>query len=99
MYQNEVKPYLDEYFKRQKNNKVRKIIEYSVRGGKYIRGFIVKHIIEILTEKEASQWEPIVCVELIHAASLVIDGKIISAVQEERFTRIMNDKTFPINSI
>jgi len=73
MYQNAVQPYLDEYFKRQKNNKVQKIIEYSVYGGKYIRGFIVKHIIEILTGQKASQFEPIVCVELIHAASLVID--------------------------
>ena len=33
------------------------------------------------------------------AASLVVDGEIISAVQEERFTRVKNDKNFPINSI
>ena len=33
------------------------------------------------------------------AASLIIDGKIIAAVQEERFTRIKHDYRFPINSI
>ena len=33
------------------------------------------------------------------AASLIIDGEIISAISEERFTRIKNDANFPINSI
>ena len=33
------------------------------------------------------------------AASLIIDGKIIAAAQEERFTRIKHDKSFPKNSI
>tara|TARA_B100000989_G_scaffold296147_1_gene278735 strand:+ start:17775 stop:19589 length:1815 start_codon:yes stop_codon:yes gene_type:complete len=33
------------------------------------------------------------------AASLIIDGKIINAVQEERFTRIKHDNNFPYNSI
>ena len=33
------------------------------------------------------------------AAALVIDGEIISAAQEERFTRIKHDKNFPINAI
>ena len=33
------------------------------------------------------------------AACLLIDGEIISAVQEERFTRIKHDETFPENSI
>ena len=33
------------------------------------------------------------------AAALVINGNIISAVQEERFTRIKHDASFPINSI
>jgi len=33
------------------------------------------------------------------AASLVIDGKIIAAAQEERFTRIKNDPSFPKHSI
>ncbi len=33
------------------------------------------------------------------AASLIIDGKIIAAAQEERFTRKKHDEQFPINAI
>ena len=33
------------------------------------------------------------------AAALIIDGEIISAAQEERFTRIKHDPSFPINAI
>ncbi len=33
------------------------------------------------------------------SASLLIDGKIVNAVQEERFTRIKHDSNFPIKSI
>lgn len=33
------------------------------------------------------------------SACLVIDGKIIAAAEEERFTRIKHDNSFPINSI
>ena len=33
------------------------------------------------------------------AACLLIDGKIVSAVQEERFTRIKHDENFPLNAI
>lgn len=33
------------------------------------------------------------------AACLTINGKIIAAVQEERFTRVKHDPSFPINSI
>jgi carbamoyltransferase len=33
------------------------------------------------------------------AASLIVDGEIIAAVQEERFTRVKNDSGFPINAI
>jgi carbamoyltransferase len=33
------------------------------------------------------------------AACLVIDGEIIAAAQEERFTRRKNDASFPVNSI
>ena len=33
------------------------------------------------------------------SASLILDGEIVSAVQEERFTRIKHDSSFPINSI
>ena len=33
------------------------------------------------------------------AASLIKDGEIIAAVQEERFSRIKNDRRFPVSSI
>ena len=33
------------------------------------------------------------------AASIVIDGKIIAAAQEERFSRIKHDSNFPHNAI
>lgn len=33
------------------------------------------------------------------AAALVIDGKIIAAAQEERFSRVKNDASFPSNAI
>lgn len=33
------------------------------------------------------------------AACLIDDGKIIAAAQEERFTRIKHDSSFPINSV
>lgn len=33
------------------------------------------------------------------AAALIVDGKVVNAVQEERFTRKKNDKSFPVNAI
>ena len=33
------------------------------------------------------------------SAALIVNGEIMSAVQEERFSRIKNDSSFPINSI
>ena len=33
------------------------------------------------------------------AASLIENGKILSAAQEERFTRIKHDASFPTNAI
>jgi len=33
------------------------------------------------------------------AATLVVDGKIIAAAQEERFTRIKHDSSYPLNAI
>ena len=74
MYGKVILPYLEKYFETLDNKKIKDIIKYSVKGGKCIRGFIVKHIIEKLgDESNPVQWEPIVAVELIHAASLIID--------------------------
>ena len=33
------------------------------------------------------------------AAAILIDGKIISAAQEERFTRIKHDSNYPFNAV
>ena len=33
------------------------------------------------------------------AAAIVIDGNIIAAAQEERFTRIKHDKSYPFNAV
>ena len=33
------------------------------------------------------------------AAALIVDGKIIAAAQEERFTRVKHDHEFPANAI
>ena len=33
------------------------------------------------------------------AATLLIDGKIIAAAQEERFSRIKHDESYPFNAI
>ena len=71
MFGEEISPYLEQYFSTLDNNKTKSIIEYSVKGGKCIRGFIIKHIMETLSNKV--EWQPIVAIELIHAASLVID--------------------------
>ena len=39
------------------------------------------------------------CSGFTSSACLVIDGKIKSAISEERITRIKKDKTFPLNAI
>ena len=33
------------------------------------------------------------------AAAILIDGKIVAAAQEERFTRIKHDSNYPINAV
>ncbi len=33
------------------------------------------------------------------AAALIVDGKVVAAAQEERFTRVKHDKLFPVHSI
>jgi len=75
MYSDEVQPYLNTYYETLDKSKIRELIEYSVNGGKCVRGFIVKHIIETLTGKKADSvpWQPIASVELIHAASIIVD--------------------------
>ena len=33
------------------------------------------------------------------AATIIIDGKIVAAAQEERFTRVKHDSNYPFNSV
>ena len=33
------------------------------------------------------------------AATILVDGKIIAAAQEERFTRIKHDSNYPFNAV
>ena len=33
------------------------------------------------------------------AAALIVDGKIVAAAQEERFTRKKQDASFPVNAV
>ena len=73
MYQDEIIPFLEIYYTTLGKSKVSDIIKYSVEGGKCIRGFIVKHIIETYTGSKTTLWEPITSIELIHSASLIID--------------------------
>jgi geranylgeranyl diphosphate synthase type II len=61
------------YYNTIKHSKLKEIIKYSLDGGKAIRGGIVKHIIETLSGKECTLWQPIVSIELIHGISLVLD--------------------------
>jgi len=73
MYKDEIAPYLAAYFASLDESKLSRVLRYAVEGGKGIRGFIVKHILETLGGPEAVRWEPIAAVELVHSASLTLD--------------------------
>lgn len=73
MYYKELEPDFQIYFEKYKESKIGKIIKYSLEGGKCIRGFLVKHIMQTLSKKENVSWQPVVSIEILHAASLIID--------------------------
>ena len=73
MFEREIAEDLQKYYGTLDNCKVQKIIQYSVEGGKCLRGFIVKHLIDTISNKTLKFWQPIVSVELLHSASLIID--------------------------
>jgi geranylgeranyl diphosphate synthase type II len=73
MFDKYIKNELEIYYNTIQNSKIKEIIKYSLEDGKCIRGFIVKHIIETLSNKECIVWQPIVSIELIHGISLVLD--------------------------
>ena len=68
MYEEIINPYLEHYYKTLGNSRIKDIIKYSVSGGKCVRSFIVKHIIETFTNNKVNFWEPIVSIELLHTA-------------------------------
>jgi len=77
MYQDYVKNELEFYYNTIQNSKIKEILRYSLEDGKCIRGFIVKHLIETLKNRNNIMnqfiWQPIVAIELIQGISLVID--------------------------
>jgi geranylgeranyl diphosphate synthase type II len=73
MFEKYIENDLINYYNTIKHSKLKEIIKYSLDGGKAIRGGIVKHIIETLSGKECTLWQPIVSIELIHGISLVLD--------------------------
>ena len=74
MFNKEIEPFIERYLKTLDKSKISNIIRYAATGGKCIRGFIVKHIIEeIGCCNTVDIWAPITAIELIHAASLVVD--------------------------
>ncbi len=72
MFEQYIANELNQYYDTIQNSKLKDIIIYSLEGGKCIRGFIVKHIIETLTGN-ISSWQPVVSIELIHGISLILD--------------------------
>ena len=72
MFEQYIANELQQYYDTIENSKLKEIISYSLEGGKCIRGFIVKHIIETLNGKNV-YWQPIASIELIHGISLILD--------------------------
>jgi farnesyl diphosphate synthase len=73
MFSDYIKDDLKKYYDQLESSKIREIIKYSIDGGKCIRGFIVKHIMQTLSNNKINIWQPVACIELIHGISLVID--------------------------
>jgi farnesyl diphosphate synthase len=91
MYFNYIENELTIYYNTIKNTKIKEILVYSLEGGKCIRGFIVKHLIETLTQSNTTLWEPIVAIELVHGISLIIDD--LPCMDNDRIRR-NKDSTF-----
>lgn len=72
MFEKYINNDLETYYSQINNSKIRDILKYSLEGGKCIRGFIVKHLIEKLSGN-TNIWQPVVSIELIHGLSLIID--------------------------
>jgi geranylgeranyl pyrophosphate synthase len=74
MFAAEVMPLINIYLETLDKTKICDIIRYATSGGKCLRGFIVKHIIETIGNcNEEDIWGPVTAVELIHSSSLIVD--------------------------
>jgi len=91
MYYDYIKSDICNYTDKYENADIGKIIKYSLVGGKCIRGFIVKHVMNTLSDNKINFWEPIASVEVLHAASLIIDDL---PCMDNSFTRRNNKSTF-----
>ena len=65
MYFKYIENDFNKYYNTIKNSKLKDIIKYSLEDGKCVRSFIIKHLIETLSNKSIDIWEPIVSIELI----------------------------------
>ena len=71
MFYQYVEQELETYIASIRGSNTRDIIRYSITGGKCIRGYIVKHLMETLGG--FSDWRPVASIEAIHATSLILD--------------------------
>lgn len=63
-----------------------------------------KHGLQVRKEETKATTKPerilgISCFYHDSAAAIIVDGKLVAAAQEERFTRVKHDKSFPLNAI
>ena len=71
MFYQYVEQELETYIANIRGSNTRDIIRYSITGGKCIRGYIVKHLMETLGG--FSDWRPVASIEAVHATSLILD--------------------------
>lgn len=71
MFYHYVQEDIDTYIAKVRGSGTRDIIRYSMTGGKCIRAYIVKHLMQTLGG--FSDWRPVASIEAIHAASLILD--------------------------
>ena len=84
---------------------------FTKKGNRILADELIHHLktkYSLISRKEAIQNEQenksnyvlgISCFYHDSAAALIKDGKVIAAAQEERFTRLKHDKSFPDNAI
>jgi geranylgeranyl diphosphate synthase, type II len=94
MYFNFVKNNFENYYDTLKDSKIKEIIKYSLEDGKCIRSFLIKHIMNELSNNKIDIWEPIIAIELIHGASLIIDDLPCMDNDEYRRNKLSTFKKF-----